>query len=284
MRLLHKVSFTLFTLFGVSAATNLPLLKLSGPTNLPPTASHHLHPSLGSFSIETAFFVEFVGNVSEPNLLTRNLLQNLKDRTGVPTEIRIGGITADSTYWDPSLLDTPLFNAIDKNGGLQNTTIGPGFWQSVKLLPEDTKVVMNLDLQDLDFQGALAVARSAVEGLSASQLLGFEIGNEPDHYLRFTPQNYSSIWGTWTQNITRDLNLKSPMFQVAATVEDPLFPFDTATARSQLDCVSTLAAGADTGNTVMSCSEHTYQYSVCDPPRIVVATLPNLVNHTRLAM
>ncbi|KAF7424660.1 hypothetical protein PC9H_009970 [Pleurotus ostreatus] len=265
-------------------AANLPVLKLNGPSTLPATASHRLSPALASFSIETAFFVEFVGNTTEPNTLTRNLLDNLKARTGVPAEIRIGGITADSTYWNASLLDTPLFNAIDKSGALQNTTIGPLFWDSVKLLPEGTKIVMNLDLQDLDFEGALEVARSTVEGLPASQLLGFEIGNEPDHYLRFTPQNYTNIWATWSRNITNALGLSAPMFQIAATAEDPLFPFNTPTANSQLDCVSALAAGANAGNTVMSCSEHTYQYSVCDPPRIAVATLPNLVNHTRLGM
>lgn len=183
-------------------AANLPVLKLNGPSTLPATASHRLSPALASFSIETAFFVEFVGNTTEPNVLTRNLLDNLEARTGVPAEIRIGGITADSTYWNASLLDTPLFNAIDKSGALQNTTIGPLFWDSVKLLPEGTKIVMNLvnqsfylaffgdsddfllqDLQDLDFEGALEVARSTVEGLPASQLLGFESEASGEHII-----------------------------------------------------------------------------------------------------
>ncbi|PFH53076.1 glycoside hydrolase family 79 protein [Amanita thiersii Skay4041] len=263
-------------------ASNLPILKLNGPTSLPLTASHRLDPALGSFSIETAFFEEFVGNSSSPNSLTKNLLDNLWVRTGTPAQIRIGGITADSTYWDPNL-NISLFNFVDDKGVLHNTTIGPGFWDSVKLLPDGTKVIMNLDLHDLDYFGALDVARSAVQGLSSSDLLAFEIGNEPDHYLAFTPANYSSIWGTWAKNITDTLDLESPMFQIAATVEDPLWPFNTPGATSQLDCVSTLAAGGNRDGIVKSCSEHTYQYSVCDPPRIAVATLPNLVNHTRLA-
>ncbi|KAL0954468.1 hypothetical protein HGRIS_003441 [Hohenbuehelia grisea] len=272
------------SLAASAAAANLASLKINGPTSLPATASHRLKRSLGSFSIETAFFVEFVGNTSEPNTLTKNLLENLKARTGVPAEVRIGGITADSTYWNASLLDTPLFNAIDSKGALQNTTIGPGFWESVKLLPEGTKITMNLDLQDLDFQGALAVAKSAVDGLPAGQLVAFEIGNEPDHYLSFTPKSYTNVWTPWTVNISKALGLTSPEFQVAATVEDPIWPFDTPGASSALDCVSILAAGGNSGNTIKSCSEHTYQYSVCDPPRIAVATLPNLVNHTRLGM
>jgi len=116
---------------------------LTGNRTLPLDASHFLDPALASFSIETAFFEEFVGNISEPNSLTERLLNNIKARTGVPPEIRIGGITADSTYWDPNL-NVVLSNFIDKAGALQNTTIGPGFWDSVKLLPQGTKVTMDL--------------------------------------------------------------------------------------------------------------------------------------------
>ncbi|KAG6918630.1 hypothetical protein DXG01_012749 [Tephrocybe rancida] len=276
-------------------ALALASLKLSGSPSLPSIASHALHPALGSFSIETAFFEEYVGNTTSPNILTRNLLENLKSRTGTAPEVRIGGITADSTYWDASQ-EVGLFNFIDDTGALQNTTIGPRFWESVKLLPEGTKVTINLtwsadqvvtgirqDLQDLAFEGALSVADAAVQGLQG-QLDLLEIGNEPDHYLKFTPQNYSAIWATWAKNISQTLGFTAPRFQIAATVDDPLWPYDAPGASSQLDCVSALAAGANSGGVVRSCSEHTYQYSVCDPPRIAVATLPNLVNHTRLAV
>ena len=52
------------------------------------------------------------------------------------------------------------------------------------------------------------------------------------------------------------------MFQVAATAEDPFWPYGTPAAAQQLDCVSALAAGANNASTVKWCSEHTYQYSV----------------------
>ncbi|KAF8656853.1 hypothetical protein AX16_002400 [Volvariella volvacea WC 439] len=259
-------------------ASALSSLRLTGPPLLPETASHHLHPALASFSIETAFFETFVGNSSTPNLLTRDLFENLKVRTGVPAEVRLGGITADSTYWDPNL-GVSSFNFVDKAGVLHNTTIGPGFWDSVKLLSEDTKITINLDLRDLNYTGALHVAASALKGLNR-QLVGFEIGNEPDHYLSFTLENYTS---TWAKNITTSLGLPIPFFQVAATVDDPLWPYGAPGAASQLSCTSVLSAGANDNGVVKLCSEHTYQYSVCDPPRIPVATLPNLVNHTRLA-
>ncbi|KAJ3889563.1 glycoside hydrolase family 79 protein [Lentinula edodes] len=270
-----------FVLSAFVSASNLTV-TVSGPPTLPETASHTLHPSLASFSIETAFFIMYVGNTTSPNILTRDLLQNIKDRIGIPAEIRIGGITADSTFWDPSL-EAAIFNFVDNTGALINTTIGWEFWDAAReLLPEGTQITVNLNLESLNFTGALAVAESAVQGLP-NQVAAFEIGNEPDHYFSFTAKNYSNIWEPWSKNISSALNFTTPKFQLAATADDPLWPYNTIAADAQLDCVSALAAGVDDANTVEWCSEHTYQYSVCDPTRTAIATLPNLVNHTRLA-
>lgn len=263
-------------------AESLSNIRLSGPSTLPPDASKYLNPALASFSIETAFWTSYVGNVSNPNLLTQNLLENLKNRTGVPAEIRVGGITADSTHWN-STLEVALFNFITDDGTLHNTTVGPEFWKTMNLLPEGTNIIFNLDLENLDFEGTLDMATAAVENMKAGQLIGMEIGNEPDHYLHFTPESYTNLWMPWTKNISDALNISAPFFQIAATAEDPLWPYGTAAANAQLDCVSALAAGANNDSTVKTCSEHTYQYSVCDPVRLQQATLVDLVNHTRLA-
>ncbi|KAJ7494658.1 glycoside hydrolase family 79 protein [Mycena galericulata] len=260
-------------------------LTLHGPASLPLTASSPLNPALASFSIETAFFIEYLGNTTSPNTLTINLLQNLKDRTGTSAQIRIGGITADSTYWNASQT-TALFNFIDDTGTLFNTTIGPKFWEAARtLLPKGTDVVVTLDMHNFNYTGALSVAESAVAGLNPGQVSAFEIGNEPDQYSPLlSAQAYDAIWEPWSKNISTALGLKKPMFQIGATAIDPLWPYNATGASSQLDCVSALAGGADTDGTVKYCSEHTYQYSVCDPVRAPIATLPNLVNHTRLAV
>ncbi|KAK7033074.1 hypothetical protein R3P38DRAFT_3313146 [Favolaschia claudopus] len=253
----------LSALQGIFAADAPATLVLHGPPSLPFNASSPLHPSLASFSLETAFFIEFLGNTTDPNTLTTNLLQNLKDRTGTPAEVRIGGITADSTYWDASL-DTALSNFIVNGTVLVNTTIGPQFWTAAKtLLPRGTKITMNLDLNDFDFTGALTVAESAVAGLNPGQLVAFEIGNEPDQYSPpLTPQTYNAVWEPWSKNISDTLHFKAPMFQIGATAIDPLWPYDAPGASSALDCKSALADGANDDGTVKSCSEHTYQYSL----------------------
>ncbi len=97
--------------FSSAMASTLSTLTLPGSPALPLNASHHLHPALHSFSIETAFWTAYMGNVTHPSILTKNLLANLKDRTGTPPQVRVGGITADSTFWNETL-DTPLFNFV----------------------------------------------------------------------------------------------------------------------------------------------------------------------------
>ncbi|KAF9031715.1 glycoside hydrolase family 79 protein [Hymenopellis radicata] len=264
-------------------ASTLSNLTLPGPPALPFNASHHIHPALHSFSIETAFWTAYMGNVTHPSILTKNLLANLKDRTGTPVQVRIGGITADSTFWDDNL-DTPLFNFVTEGGDLVNTTIGPDFWKTFAVLPDDTEIVMNLNLDTGIYEAALLVANATVQGLQPGQLIAMEIGNEPDHYGKYTAQTYAETWKTWSKNISDALDITEPFFQIAATAEDPIWPYGTAAGDAALDCVSALKAGANNESTTKWCSEHTYQYSVCDPTRAAVATLTNLVNHTRLAM
>ncbi|KAG1870632.1 glycoside hydrolase family 79 protein [Suillus subalutaceus] len=232
--------------------TSLSKLTLSGPASLPIDATPPLNPALASFSIETTSFEEFMGNQSYPNKFSQNLFENLKDRTGVPAEVRIGGITADSTFWDPNQ-EAALYNFIDSKGVLRNTTLGPQFWNSVKLLPEGTKIVMTLDLESLNYTGALDMAEAAWMGLGSRQISRFE-------NLYGYMGGISNSISPWTVNISKALGIDYPEFQVGATVKDPLWPYNTPQADAQFDC-----------------------YSVCDPTRAAVATLTNLVNHTRLA-
>lgn len=139
-------------LLQIQVAYSLSALTLTGPPYLPSDASQVLNPALASFSIETAFFDVFFGNTSVPNNLSLNLLNHLKVRSGAAPEIRIGGITADSSYWNPRQ-NVALLNFIDSGGTLRNTTIGPEFWKIPQLLlPEGSKVIMNLVLFARPFQ------------------------------------------------------------------------------------------------------------------------------------
>ncbi|KAG1821171.1 uncharacterized protein BJ212DRAFT_1575402 [Suillus subaureus] len=235
--------------------TSLSKLTLSGPASLPIDATPPLNPALASFSIETTSFEEFMGNQSYPNQFSQNLFENLKERTGVSAEVRIGGITADSTFWDPNQ-EAALYNFIDSRGALINTTLGPQFWNTVKLLPQGTKIVMTLDLKSLNYTGTLGMAEAAWMGLGSRRISRFEsesfdsptdasrsdytpssVGNEPDqYYLDLDAQTYTAIWEPWTINISKALGIDYPEFQIGATAQDPFWPYNTPQADAQFDC------------------------------------------------
>lgn len=58
-----------------------------------PKDSKPVANDLQSFSIEFSYFPDFAGNNSHPNEFSKTLLGNLKDITGLPPVIRVGGTT-----------------------------------------------------------------------------------------------------------------------------------------------------------------------------------------------
>jgi hypothetical protein len=73
------------------AAANVVTLPHISPT--PANASQTLDRSLASFSIEPAYMLSFGGNDTNPNELTRQLMQRLVERTGTGPDLRPGGTT-----------------------------------------------------------------------------------------------------------------------------------------------------------------------------------------------
>lgn len=76
--------------------------------NIPDSPDHNTDPilnNLQSFSLEFSFFPDFAGNNSHPNEFSKTLLDNLKDITGTPPVIRVGGTTQ---YFPPSPLPCPF--------------------------------------------------------------------------------------------------------------------------------------------------------------------------------
>lgn len=61
-------------------AQNVTLPHVGAP---PGNASQVLDPRLASFSIEFSYLTAFGGNKTNPNLLTKELMQRLVERTGV---------------------------------------------------------------------------------------------------------------------------------------------------------------------------------------------------------
>ncbi len=79
--------------FGlVIAATSATVAQVTNSTlNLPPFAPYYLVPlrqDVAGLSIEEDRWPDWTGNYTAPNTYTIQLLQNLKDRTGVAVPFR----------------------------------------------------------------------------------------------------------------------------------------------------------------------------------------------------
>ncbi|KAI0075812.1 hypothetical protein K474DRAFT_1663809 [Panus rudis PR-1116 ss-1] len=242
------------------------------PTH-PTSASQPLDPRLASFSIEFSYMTAFGGNKTNPNMLTKELLQRLVEQTGVGPDIRPGGITIDSSIYSPNASALELIES--PSGGIYRTTYGPAWFETLDVLPETSPIVVTVNLGNDTVLIARDQIKAAIEHIGWKRIRALELGNEPDHYpggLR--PQGWSSADYTaqylgWTAFLTRNLSLPSHIFQAGGMVE-------SWSTQEVLD------EGIDTTGTVKLFGQHTYQYSTCDPARNAIATLTNLINHQNI--
>ncbi|KAF8509442.1 hypothetical protein JB92DRAFT_514731 [Gautieria morchelliformis] len=242
-------------------------------------ASQVLDPRLASFSFELAYFPTFAGNLSHPNVLTMELVNRLVERTGVGPGIRPGGITVDSSIFDPNASALEL--DLSSSGGIFRTTYGPQFFESYATFPETSLVVVDVNLGNSSIDIARTEIQAAVDHLGWDRIYSIELGNEPDQYPGgIRPSNWSSLDYTtqflnWTSALTASLNLPAHIFQAGAFVDDP-------TSSAPMTTVSIIQEGVDDTGVVKLFDQHTYQYSTCDPVRNALATLPAMVNHQNI--
>jgi hypothetical protein len=69
------------------------LVTLPYISSIPASASQTLDRALASISIEFSYLPSFGGNDTNPNELTRQLMQRLVERTGTGPDLRSGGGT-----------------------------------------------------------------------------------------------------------------------------------------------------------------------------------------------
>ncbi|CDZ96269.1 Glycoside hydrolase, superfamily [Phaffia rhodozyma] len=261
----------------VNAATVISGLQAG---SLPANASQLLSNRLIGFSIETAYVVDFLGTPASPNSLVLNLIGQVANRTG-GISFRPGGITVDSSIYEPSLSE-PLVRIESATGGIYQTQYGPGFFESMNLLPSSTEYIMDLNFGNDSWEIAKDEAEAALSAMNG-KIIALELGNEPDQYnaaqrtpiSSWGPQEYTEEFLTWSRNLTSALNLSLPFFQAGAFANDP-----TASALITTEDVVALGIGND--SSIKTFSQHMYQYSTCDSARDELATLDALVNHKNI--
>lgn len=104
------------------------------------------------------------------------VLALLRPRGEGPLVLRLGGDSADHTFWDPSSTPMPSW-AI---------AVTPAWLQQLSELVRRTglRLIIDLNLVTGSPADAAAWAEAAIDSLPRGSVVGFEIGNEPDIYSR----------------------------------------------------------------------------------------------------
>lgn len=228
-----RFSIALLSLSSFAAAQNVVSLSITPqPTS---GASGIVPPSFAGFGIEPSNLYSFTGGAQE-NQLTKNLLQNLADYTGVPPHVRLGGNTADYMIYDDKMNQYTVEDNPNPQGQgvypADQYIIGPRYFEVINRLPAGTPITFGLNLayEEPDYRDQIAAtAEQAVERLTNVDLVSFEIGNEPDLYLQnqfrsdptwggsmYTQQWLSRANTVWNR-VLKPKGIRSNFFEPGAT-------------------------------------------------------------------
>jgi Glycosyl hydrolase family 79 C-terminal beta domain len=154
-------------------------LAATPPALAPPQAEVGINAPGHATSVPRSFFglsTEYSSlPVYEQHLrLFERVLTLLHVRGNGPLVVRVGGDSADDTFWEPNAGRTPPW-AI----GLTPQVLA----RTRRLVRRDgVKLILDLNLITGSPRKAARLARAAERALPRGSIIGFEIGNEPDDY------------------------------------------------------------------------------------------------------
>jgi len=188
-----------------------------------------------------------------------NIFSALAAKAGQPPVIRIGGGSADKTFYDPNASAAVTFVP-----PYANITLGPNYWTTFNnYFPAGTNFIFCLNLATSTVSTAVSLAQGAVTGLGTA-LKFFEIGNEVDHYPSqgqrpsgWNVVDYAHEWLNISSAIMTAVykNSKSktlPRFQAATFADTP------NAITSNFDIPDLINQGGVKGSFVTSYAMHLY--------------------------
>ncbi|HEV3053727.1 MAG TPA: hypothetical protein VGX45_03660, partial [Solirubrobacteraceae bacterium] len=113
-----------------------------------------------------------------------------------PQVVRVGGDSADVTYWQPGTIRRPPGAFI----------LTPGYFaQAAELIRQaDLRLIVDLNLRNSRPSLEAGLAREAEAMLPHDSIIGFQVGNEPDRYHHgYTPSTYSVLLQTYAAALAR---------------------------------------------------------------------------------
>ncbi|KAJ0116876.1 hypothetical protein J7T55_010027 [Diaporthe amygdali] len=256
-----------------------------------------------SLSIEFSYMADFFGNLTTPNQLSYNLLENLQNVSGSPIIIRAGGSTANVAIFNASqeLAVENHWNG-STNTGLEGsrsdqpslTNIGPAWFEAFLTSPEGTRFIYDLNYRDNSTAGVAStvdVAKRVWDALGPDLLYAFEISNEmerwggryrsdewgpelyTEEYLKYTDLIEEAIWGR-----SEDGSQAQPMFQMGTFMGS-----GNRSINQPWNSEVVLGLGINKKQQIRSTSQHDYHGSNCASTKEIATLRQNLLNHTNMA-
>jgi hypothetical protein len=125
----------------------------------------------------------------QPSTFER-VLSRLEVRDGGPLLLRIGGDSADVTYWNPGTFPLPPNADVLTDAWFRSTA---SLVSALRL-----HVIFDLNLRHSTPHLSAGLARAALSYMPAGSVVGFEIGNEPDLYGGYAIGDYVRDFQTYT--------------------------------------------------------------------------------------
>lgn len=150
-------------LAGARAAKSVVTISIRGPSTKLPRSFFGFSVEYPELPIYQRFRPAF-----------ERILALLKVQADGPQILRIGGNSADLTYWNPASSPLP--------GGAY--VLSQDWFSQLRTLIADSRLRLLLDLNLRNGTAAQAreLAQQAVSKLPAGSVIGLEVGNEPDQY------------------------------------------------------------------------------------------------------
>lgn len=250
-------SLAFILLLGVRAVWSLDIIIATKS----PESATKVDPALFSFSIEQDRWPDWVINTTTgvTNQFTLNAWNNLKELTGTPPYLRIGGDSEDRTNFNPAVQYaetlTPAGSATTPYPEASNVTVGLGYYELAELLLSGTHVTWGVNLKSYNLTAAYLEAQAIAEAFASSKvkeagvLLEYiEIGNEAQGYApRYRPADwnitqYIQQWTTFAYNVSAVSGISNSSYTkfwgcafASSTYNDTGFSPESAIANGLLD-------------------------------------------------
>ncbi|KAH6917931.1 hypothetical protein BKA70DRAFT_1456021 [Coprinopsis sp. MPI-PUGE-AT-0042] len=201
----------------ISTALLLPRARavdVTVPLTAPATANA-IPADYVAFSVELDGWLQWVGKDTR-NQFFYNALENLREITGVPPRIRVGGRSGDIALYSQTVdgisVGYPAADASNPYPDALRVSVGDKFYRSSLFLPNNTKVTHTLNFYNSDtLRGGLHL-RSILQAYLSQDFVdrgivldSIEIGHEPDTYTNrpppYTSTRYVTEWSNWAGQI-----------------------------------------------------------------------------------